>query len=267
MPSLNKRLKAAIFFVVSGGFVLFLVSTLIVQRRQSLEHLVKVGQKRCAPDAPCREFSYGIYVMNIAAGELKLGIQESPYQDREALEAHLSLRPFKFLRAISSDGIGVDGVSFFNKENLLPYLFEQTTPYAMRKGKTGKTIEYHHGERWMLRKAKKEDIEEDTRDPVSLIVWLMSRDYENEDLFKSTLNINRKIYTVVGKVGERRSLVKDGIETRLMKLKLKILGRDAGYRLRSQLPVEVYLLQRGEVYVPILFDIKMGWLHITAALS
>ncbi len=260
----RKVLKIFTIFLTALAISYGVVAVISI-KNQDLERLIKLYRTKSPLGHELAEFSYTAYMMNVPSGKFQLKIQRVPYQGQAVGEAYLTLRPLGILRKFSN--IGIDFRSVFNEDSLLPYTFELTSPWTRRKGKAGRTIEYCHNELGMVRKNRKEDIEQDTRDPLSLIAWLMSQDYEKTDLLKSTLNINRDIYTVVGKVVLRSSLADNGRETRFVRLKLKILGLDAGYNLKSQFPVEVYLVQRGVLYVPVLFRIQRGGFLITVALS
>ncbi len=252
--------------LITACLVLALVTIAVSMYRQRLHYLLALSHKKYHDGSLHHQFHYGIYVYNIPFGHVDLKIERDSYQNQDVNKIHFSVLPPFILRVLSFDNLGMDLLSLSDKNNLLPYYFEQNSIYKKKKNQEGRKINYVHPELLMLRGDSKEDILDDTRDPLSFIVWLMSQDYEHKDLIKTTLNIKRKTYLVIGKVKERNSQPLGNNTSQLIRLKLNVLQIDRGYRIIASVPIEVYLMKTGAVYVPLLFNVKIGWFHVTLAM-
>ncbi len=243
--------KKIIFSVIIGavGFSVFLNHLSIANQ---MSRLIKLSEERYPGDSIFQEFTYGLFVFNIPLGRFVFKVEEeSDSTGRAIYLLNGSLRPWNFLNKISGDRMGLSLISRLDHASLLPYSFEQTTPLAIRKGKRGRVIDYYHGELFMTRKNQELDIQDDTKDPLATIFWLMRRDYEDQKIIKSTLNINPRVYWVIGRAHSKGELIR---------VNAKILKVNQGYETLRVNPAEIYLIKRGEWYLPLWLTMEV--MHI-----
>ncbi|OGX23966.1 MAG: hypothetical protein A2787_02545 [Omnitrophica WOR_2 bacterium RIFCSPHIGHO2_01_FULL_48_9] len=225
--------------------------------------LVKINRESYFADSILQEFKYRLSLCNIPLGYFTFDVAEEPgASGRPGYLVHAAIRPWDFLNTLSRGQIGVDFISRIDRGSGLPYSFEQTTPWARQKGKKGRVMEYHHDELFMVRKDQKIDIEADTKDPVAAVFWLMRQDYHKQRMIKETLNINPRVYLVIGRAKEFKVINVAGQDTEVVRLTAKILKVNQEYRALRVNPVEVYLLKQGEWHVPLSFTMKVMGLKI-----
>ena len=178
-------------------------STLCEETKNSSPDKTKKEQLSFLPP----EIIYQISISHIPLGTLTLRTSYAPDHDKEILKAMFSLRPWTFLQTLSENNIGLDVTSYINLETLLPYRCEQTNLYLMKKGSQPRTTIYDHENLSMNRKGHEQDIFKDTRDMVSLWLWIMAKNYEKVPSTQSTLNVKGHLYLVTGeyikKIGDR----------------------------------------------------------------
>ena len=248
--------------------ILFILAWSLSPKRQRINYLVDIARgKYSSVIFPNSDFHFNLYCGNIYLGQFVLNIKEGIFHEKEVYEANLALKPPQFLRRISGDRIGLNAFSIISQETLLPYYFEQNDFFRKKKGKKGRIVEYQHDQLMMLRKGRIEDIEDDTRDYASLVVWLMNQDYSQKIFFKSTLNINRTIYLVLGKIKDSASDRGGLSASSLVKLKIKFIELTKDYQKKNALSVDAYLFKMGDYYVPLLFRFKKGLFTFTVNLN
>lgn len=253
---MNKRNNKVLSFVIGIALVCFVGVVFRSIWSKQIEHIIKTANEKYSNENIHLKARYRLYFMNLPLGYLNLEKKETQYERRNVYKIHLNIRPFNLFKIISLDNIGIDFTALIDKNRLLPYRFEQSDLYSTKRGKSPRTIVYHHEDLFIERKGNAEDIQDDTRDPVSIILWLMSQDYENTQFIKSTLNINRTIYVVVGKVKDGTSLGGRANGPKLVELKLKILQLDRGFNPVNTFPMTVYLVKKGKIYLPVRLDIR-----------
>ena len=197
---------------------------------------------------------FSIRLWGIPLGTVRVAMGEDSTGAGNLYLGKFSLRPFKLLRTVTKDNLGLDWVSHFQGDHFLPIFFEQNTPAKIKNGKSGQQIIYHHDQLFMERRGYQEDIFEDTRDPVSWLAWLLHQDYDQTTTVKSTVNISRDIYEVQGEVNHP-----DG---RTVRLNLILSKADAGQKAFGPIPIEIYLSKQQGWWKPILFKIKLGILEL-----
>jgi hypothetical protein len=234
---------------------------------QQVGYIQRIAHEKYSHKDLLHQVDYRLYMMNIPMGYLTLSVEDASDENLDVHRARLSLRPLQFLKTISFNNIGLDFTTLVDKKTLLPYRFEQNNVYYIKKGKKPKEIVYHHDDLLIQRKGRNEDIQDDTRDPVSLILWLMFQDYENTQLIKTTLNISRRIYLVVGKVEAIRDQAGNPYQAKRVKLKLRILQLNKEFKEVNSFSAMVYLLKKDTYYLPVSFDIRKKYLQLSVALK
>ena len=86
---------------------------------------------------------------------------------------------------------------------------------------------------------------------------MMFQDIENKQLIKSTVNINKTIYLIVGKVKGVDRARNPNDNQKYIELKLRILELDKGFKALKEYPAIVYLVKKGPIYLPVRFDLKI----------
>lgn len=253
-------MKRCIMTVVVFIFLLFLLLVIIsFIRHRTVDHLVGIVLNKYQYRSVENEFNFEPSFFSLPLGIMNFQIGKTTFQEKEVYDVRLSLMPQEFLKRISMENLGIDFSSLSDKNRLLPYSFLQKTSFDTKRGKSGRQISYDHENLVMERKGQKEDILDDTRDPLTLILWLMKQDYENKDLVKSTLNINRKIYLVIGQVKQKDVILKDNNPFLGVKLQVTLLEIDKGYRVKSKVPIEAYLIKLNDYYLPIVVEMRLGY--------
>ncbi len=253
----NKIKLNSIIFLGMGLAIL----VILLRPSKDLKNILRsVGQKYVVSKGfpPLR---YNIDLMNIPMGYLDLDIQDEDENGKDFYRGQALLKPPALLNNISFDNLGFHMTSFIDKQSLLPRRFETIDVYSAKKGKNKRTIEYHHPELFMHYKTQDEDIEDDTRDYVSLLIWLMSQNYERDNLVKSTLNVNRKIYLVVGKVKDFEIFHVDQHDYTVVYLRVQFLQIKEKYGVVSSIPIDIAMVELQDTYIPLLMKIRKGWLR------
>lgn len=197
-------------------------------------------QKKYTNSEFFKEFQYTIELNSIPLGHAFLKITPDP-ADKDQWQATFKILPFSFIQKLSNGKAGIVFSSLINNKNLLPVEFEQQTMYGIQKGKKGKRIIYHHDDLFMERKIYKEDIFSDTRDPVSLLVWLSFQNYEEPGPIKSTMNIERDFYVAQGRVKEKTA-VSPGPLKICLEVSLNKINQE--YKVLKVIPLEVNFIKK-----------------------
>ena len=233
------------------GLVVVLFWGMDLGWQNNLKFLIEHSRKNNPDAGAFSRLNYRATFLGIPAGYLYLENQSPGVGG--ALSVQMRLRPWWFLQKLSGDRVGFNFISTFNPRSYLPVEFVQSRQHEWQaKKKIDERIVYHHAELMMERREYQEDILPDTRDLVSLGEWLMHQDYAQNDFVKSTLNMRRKIFLVLGKVKERRSLFSPEIQ--IVYLRLKFVQLDRGYQIVQVLPMDVYFFKKEGWYLPLRFS-------------
>ncbi len=259
-----RKVRALIFILP----ILFILAWLLWPKQSSLSSLATIARTKYSSAAlENSDVHFNLYCGRIYLGQLLLNIKEGVFQGEEVYETTLDLKPPEFLRKVSGDRTGLNVFSILSQKTLLPYYFEQNDSYRKKKGKKGRIVEYQHGQLTMLRKGRVEDIEDDTRDYASLILWLMKQNYDQEMFFKSTLNINRTIYLVLAKVKANSADQDDPDQPSVVQLRIKFIELTKDDQQKSSLSVDLYLLKVNDYYLPLFLQFREGVLTFTVHLN
>lgn len=191
------------------------------------------------------DVAYKVTLFNAPLGEIFFKAGRA-----EKVQSSAQLKPWPFLQKLSQGTLVLNMAATSNPDNFLPEEFAKITLYRMNKGKGPHKIIYHHDQLFMERKEKREDILSDTRDPLSLILWLGHQDYENRALFKSTLNIDRRLYVVTAKVVKKVGPIVD--------LNVEVTGIDNNYDKVSHYPLAVRLYKTADGHLPVWLKLQLG---------
>ncbi|MCR4337389.1 MAG: DUF3108 domain-containing protein, partial [Candidatus Omnitrophica bacterium] len=208
---------------------------------------INLWREKYASQDSIQDLQYKFYFLRIPVGVVKIKMESARDQNRDVYKVSGQLSPLPWMRAMTLHNLGLHLESLIDQKSLLPLQFKQTDFHSLKKGKIRKTIKYHHDQLMMLKGDQSDDIEDDTRDFLSLLVWFMHQDYDQQSLFKTTLNINKKIYLVVG-----RTIFSKG-EGAGLKLQISRLGKD--YSLQKTFPVNMTLLKAAGKYVPVEIEV------------
>ena len=244
----------SLLFLIPGS--LFLISE---KKHSSLFYLINAAQQKYNSQKSIPfEDTFKFTVGHIPLAQIQFRIEDGLFKEKEALKLTLTLVPPKFLSLISGNRIGLETFSFVDPKTFLPFYFEQTDLYRKKRGKKGRAIEYNHKQRIIFRRGQYDDIEEDTRDYVSLIGWLMSRNYEEKSFITSTININRNIFLVVGQA-KKLTLDKDKehLET-AVELNVRCLGLTKEIKIKNSMSFHIFLIREGRYYLPLRIEFKIG---------
>ena len=130
----------------------------------------------------------------------------------------IELKPWVWLQRISGDRIGFKMSSLATVNDLLPIEFEQIDLMKLKNGKYGRKTIYHHDDLFMERRGYKEDIDFDTRDIVTTILWTLTNDYYADQInYRTTLNIGRNLFAleiIPVSIGNNKALLKLKIKSR-----------------------------------------------------
>ncbi|GEM_PF-2985251 len=168
--------------------------------------------------------------------------------DARNLTISFTIRPWELIQRLSADRAGFRMTSTMSQDTMLPIVYEENTLNKIKKGKKGRSIIYHHDDLYMERKIYEEDIFSDTRDTISIVGWLMTRDYGKEQIIQSTMNIQRRTYIVVGKV---KSPPVDTGAGRPFLLNLRVAEVDKEFRELKNWSLEIGFLRNDGWFLPI----------------
>lgn len=250
-------------------FVFVVVSVLIVfivVISTDMACLRRIARKNNLRQPTWNNLRYKLYFLNMPVGYLNVETRKMPQPDQNRYSADLWIRPVYLLRIISADNLGVNFKTILDQETFLPYVFSQNSLYHIKKAKPPKEILYNHDEWMMQRKGNVEDIEEDTRDFASTLLWLMSQDYKKKPLVETTLNINRTLYLLVGKVTDPSPAQRALFKANLVKLNLKVLKLNKKFETVNAFGMTFYLLKQDQLYIPLLFHLVKGAISFKAVL-
>ncbi len=170
-------------------------------------------------------------------------------QNHSTYKANLKIHPLDLLKIFPHDAAPTNLESLIDDKTFLPFYFIKNSR---------ERFDYHHERRSVTINGHDYDIEEDTRDFLSIFVWLMKQDYLNQDIIKSTVNINSRVFLVVGKVQERHQLSFNSKKTQLIKLKVKGIEVNQGYRIQGVHSMEIFLVKDGSWSIPIFCVIEFN---------
>ncbi len=142
---------------------------------------------------PSGEYVFKMKLLGIPLGYLYLrngGVIQK--DSRRLFRISIELKPWFWLQKASKDKVGFRMTSLVTEE-LLPVEFEQIDLMKLKKGKMGRKIVYHHDDLFMERRGYKEDIEADTRDLVSVVLWIFANSYTDQTGYHTTFNIERDL--------------------------------------------------------------------------
>lgn len=199
-------------------------------------------------------FEYGMSVGGIPLGRGVLQVtMDGGGQKR--VRFVVDMKPWPWLQKVSKDSLGWRMTSIVDRNTLLPEFFEENVLSKIKKGKSGRSVVYHHDQLYMERKIYKEDILPDTRDLASLLFWLMARDYQDRQVVKTTMNISRNIYLIVGQVHDIAPRSPHGEHT--FWIDLRFIQLDHQFKAVRNWPVEMYFLRMKGWSLPVLINIRI----------
>ena len=143
--------------------------------------------------------------------------------------------------------------SIVDRNTLLPEFFEENVLSKVKKGKSGRKVVYHHDRLYMERKIYKEDILPDTRDLASLSFWFMARDYQDGQVVKTTMNISRNIYLIVGQVHDIAGQPHGG---NIFRIDLRFIQMDHQFEALRSWSVEIFFMRMDGWSLPVLINIR-----------
>lgn len=197
-------------------------------------------------------FEYGMSVGGIPLGRGVL--QAAMYGgEQKSVRFVVEIKPWPWLQKVSKDSLGWRMTSTVDRNTLLPEFFEENVLSKIKKGKSGRSVVYHHDQLYMERKIYKEDILPDTRDLASLLFWLMDRDYHDQQVVKTTMNISRNIYLIVGQAHDISLHSSQGAHT--FRMDLRFIQMDHRFQAVRIWPVEMYFLRMKGWSLPVLINI------------
>lgn len=197
-------------------------------------------------------FEYGMSVGGIPMGR---GILQATTESGESKNVRfvVDIKPWPWLQKVSKDSLGWRMTSIIDKNTLLPVFFEENALSKVKKGKPGRTIVYHHDQLYMERKIYKEDILPDTRDLATLLFWLMNTDHSGQHVVKTTVNISRNVYLVIGRVGDIARLPDNRT---ISWINLRFIQMDNQFKASRSWSVEIFFMRMDGWSLPILINIK-----------
>lgn len=206
------------------------------------------------------KLKYKLSVNFIPLGDLEINIDEDQAQN---IEAQLLLSPFYLLKKVSDNGLGLEMIATIDKATLLPHEFKKNTFYRKKKGKGYKEIQYDHKQLYMQRSGYQEDIEKNTRDMLSTMVWLLAQDFEGDDDVQSMMNISRSMYNI-----EVTSIKKaDQVKTWTHKMTGVISKIGEDYVVQKQIPFLIKGTRENDMFIPSSIQLRMGVLILSADLN
>lgn len=231
----------------------------VVYQQTSVSSLINIAGTKYRDFDATGALTYRPYVGIFSLGG-RLSLELTRQED---LRAVVKIEPPGFLKKLSKGQWNLHLTSSLDPASDLPLTFERTTDAGIRKNKSAEIITYHHDKLFMQRREATEDILADTRDPVSVLVWLMHRNYEKERLIKTTMNIHRTIYMVVGKAQE----YPDKNTGSLVKVKLRLVKTLPTWQPLKAYTAEVILLKRKDFYLPLRWDLDLGFFRLRFSLN
>jgi hypothetical protein len=201
---------------------------------------------------PMNRFEYGMSVGGIPVGR---GILQAAMERGESNNVRfvVDLKPWPWLQKASKDSLGWRMTSIIDRNTVLPVFFEENALSKVKKGKSGRTVVYHHDKLYMERKIYQEDILPDTRDLASLLFWLMNTDYSDRQVVKTTMNISRNLYLVIGRVDDIAELPD---ERNIFGINLRFIQMDNQFKALRNWPVEIFFMRMDGWSLPLLINIK-----------
>lgn len=192
------------------------------------------------------ESHYQIKLLGIPLAQATFWLR--PAEQEGLWESVLEIKPFEPIGWISGGRAGIRLTSVLNKQTTLPVSFEQRSFSRIKKDKPGRSIAYHHEALTMERRGYTEDIMPDTRDPLSLLAWLSLEDFSQRKFIKSSMNIERDPWLVIGKPA-----LMDGPSAKsLIKIKALFMHTNKAFQIKGRYGVHFYTYPRGQIHVPVL---------------
>ena len=145
----------------------------------------------------------------------------------------------EFLNKISGDRMGLSLISRLDHASLLLTALSRQHR-SPSEGKRGRVIDYYHGELFMTRKNQELDIQDDTKDPLATIFGSCG------GIMKIKNNKIDTEYQSAGVLGDWEAHSRRAYSRECQNLKV-----NQGVWNFAVNPAEIYLIKRGEWYLPL----------------
>lgn len=213
------------------------------------------AQRKWTSFYPRGEHIFRMRFLGIHLGYLHIKNEGGFLRDgRRLRRISLILRPWKWLQKISKGRIGYKITSLLTAEDLLPVEVEQIDLMGLNKGEHGRKTIYHHNDLFMERRGYREDINFDTRDPVTAILWIFAHNKTDQKIYRTTLNIGRDLFGITVVSGSAEN------NTTLLRIKGESLREK-----RKRYDLLLTLDYTGEERVPKNMILKWGPANFSAA--